>query len=187
MSCTFGITASILRDCTKQPIAGVEEVAYAVNRKDIATTTFNGSNAVQLTDFTLLATKKAYKIEGFKKEIDAGHDLVSSTTEIDRYNQYFKFESTQIDSATLKNLDNLMDIVVFVVRKNKGSAGDGAIQVFGLETGLYKSSDTARAQGASGKRIIELTNMEEEASTVSNHVFFKTDLATSLAYLVSLL
>ena len=77
--------------------------------------------------------------------------------------------------------------VIIVKRKNKGADGNGPFQIYGLQTGLYKSSDTMRANTASGKRIIELTNQTEEESTVSYHVFYDTDYATTKGAVEALL
>ena len=186
-NCNFGIAADILKDCSAPPTAGVEAVAYAFNRSDIDSVTYDQSNPRLVTAITLADGAKAYKIENFKKEIDAGFDLVTSETNIDKFNQYVKFEPWGIDSGTVKALDELSDLVVIVERKNKGKDGDGAFQIYGLQTGLYKSSDTMRANTASGKRIIEMTNQAEEESTVSYHVFFDTDYATTKAAVEALL
>lgn len=187
INCNFGITADILKDCAAPPTAGVETVAYAFNRKDIDSVTYDPANSRVVSAIALTTGAQAYKIENFKKEIDAGFDLVTSDTNIDKFNQYVKFEAWGIDSDTVKVLDELSDLVIIVERKNKGADGDGAFQIYGLQTGLYKSSDTMRANTASGKRIIELTNQAEEESTVSYHVFFDTDYATSKAAVEALL
>ena len=68
-----------------------------------------------------------------------------------KFNQYFKFEPWQVDAATVKELDGLSDLVVIVERKNKGAAGNGAFIIFGLETGLYKTTDAFRLNSDSGK------------------------------------
>ena len=178
-NCNFCIAADILKDCSAPPTAGAEAVAYAFNRSDIVSVTYDQNNPRLVTAITLADGAKAYKIESFKKETDAGFDLVTSDTNIDKYNQYVKFEAWGIDSDTVKALDELSDLVIIVERKNKGADGNGAFQIYGLLTGLYKSSDTMRANTASGKRIIELTNQAEEESTVSYHVFYDTDYPTT--------
>lgn len=187
VNCSFGITADILNDCAQRPTAGAEAVAYAMNRTDIESVTYDATNNHKVTAMTMKSGTQAHKIEGFKKEIDAGADLVTSDTNPDKYNQYFKMEPWQVDAATIKALDGLSDLVVIVERKNKGLDGDGAFMILGLETGLYKSSDASRLNSDSGKRIIEMTNQAEEESTVSNHVFFITDLAATKTAIEALL
>ena len=186
-NCNFGILADILNDCAQRPTAGAEAVAYAMNRNDIDSVTHDATNRHLVTAITMKAGTQAYKLEGFKKEIDAGADIVVTDTNPDKFNQYFKFEPWQVDAATVKALDNLSDLVIVVERKNKGLDGNGAFMILGLETGLYKSADASRLNSDSGKRIIEMTNQAEEESTVSNHVFFDTDLPTSKAALETLL
>ena len=191
VNCTFGITGNLLQDCLSRPISGAEGLAYAFNRKDVyegtGSFTLDAQNPNKVTDLSLNATKLAYKIGGFKKEIDAGHDLVVSDTSPDKYNQYFKFEPWQISAEATQKLDNLADVVIVVERRNKGVAGDGAFIILGLETGLYKSSDNMRLNDADGKRIIELTNLDEQESTVSNHVLDAGGYAATKALLEGLL
>jgi len=186
-NCLFGITGNILYDCDQRPTAGAEAVAYAMNRTDIESITYDAANKHRVTGITMVPTTMAYKISGFKKEIDAGSDLVSSDTNPDKYNHYFKFEPWQIDSETTKALDNLSDLVVIVERKNKGLAGDGAFMILGLETGLYKTADASRLNSDSGKRIIEMTNQGDEESTVSYHIFYDTSYSASKIAIEALL
>jgi hypothetical protein len=186
-NCLFGITADILYDCDQRPTSGAEEFAYAMNRTDIETITYNATNKHNVTGITMKSDTIAYKISGFKKEIDAGADLVASDTNPDKYNQYFKFEPWQIDAATTKALDNLSDLVIIVERKNKGLAGDGAFMILGLETGLYKSADASRINSDSGKRIIEMTNQADEESTISKHIFFSVSYSASKLAIEALL
>ena len=186
-NCSFGITKNLLNDCDQRPTAGAEAVAYAMNRTDIESITYDATNNHLVTALTLKTGTVAYKIEGFKKEIDAGADIVVSDTNPDKFMQYFKFEPWQIDADTVKELDGLSDLVIIVERKNKGLAGNGALMILGLETGLYKTADASRVNSNSGKRTIEMMNQGEEESTVSNHVFYITSLAASKAALEALL
>ncbi len=185
-NCLIGIAADIINDCDAAPVAGLEAVAYVMNRADV-TYTLDATNRNLLTALGTEVGKNAYKLQGFKKNMNAGHDIVVSETTIDKYTQYFKFESWLIDAATTLALDGLSDLVVVVETKNKGVAGDGTFQVYGLETGLYKSSDTRRANDIDGNRVVELTNQAGEESSVSYHVFYDTDYATTQGALEALL
>ena len=66
-NCNFGIAADILKDCAAPPTAGVEAVAYAFNRSDIDSVTYDQSNPRLVTAITLASGAKAYKIENFKR------------------------------------------------------------------------------------------------------------------------
>jgi hypothetical protein len=184
--CFNGIVANVLNECTNAPIGGLEITAYVFNRADL-TATIDGTNKNLVTDLSVASTKQGYKIEGFKKNLNAGHDIVVSETNIDKYNHYFNFQAWLLDSDAVNNLDGLADLVVVVEGLNKMTAGDGAFQMYGYETGLYKSTDTRRANDIDGNRNIEMTNQAGEEATVSNHVVFKTDYATTKALLDGLL
>lgn len=183
---SLGIYADILNDCTKPPIGGVEEVVILFNRKDIATVTY-GATPSLVEDIVLKVGKKAYQHKAFKKSSNGGHELSVLEDMPDHYKQKFSLVAWGIDTATIEALDNLSDIVAVVEMKNKGAAGDGAYQIFGLQTGLYKSTDARTFNDKMGNRSIELSNLAGEESTVSSHVFFKTDYATTKALVDSLL
>jgi hypothetical protein len=187
MSCTQGISAAINNDCDYTPKAGTEVILTAFNRGDIATTTVDGSNRNLITAITLESGKQAYTITGFKKSSNSGHDIVVGENLPDLYKQYISIQPWGIDSATVNELDNLSDLVIIVENKNKGVDGDGAFEIYGLETGLYKSSDTRRVNDNNGIQTIEMTTQDGEDSTVSRHVFFDTDYATTAAAVTALL
>ena len=92
-----------------------------------------------------------------------------------------------LTGAEVEALDNLGDVVVIVENKQKGVAGDGAFEIYGLETGLHKSADTRRTNDNLGVQSIELTTRDGEDAAVSRHVFFKTDYAATKALVEALL
>jgi hypothetical protein len=185
-NCLAGITADVLNTCSEAPIGGLELNAWVFNRADV-TATISATNKNLVTDIAVASGKKGYKIQGFKKNVNAGHDIVVSETNIDKYNHYFNFQAWMLDSVAVNNLDGLSDLVVVVERLNKMKAGDGAFKVYGLETGLYKSADTERSNDIDGNRNIEMTNQAGEESTVSAHIYFETSYAVTKAALDALL
>lgn len=187
MSCVKGITANIINDCDYQPKGGVEETVYAFNRSDIDTITYNATNKHIVEDITLASGKLAYTIKGFKKSSNAGYDMTVNENLPDTFKQYFSFQPWGNDAATVKALDNLSDLVIVTESKNKGVSGNGAFEIFGLETGLYKSSDSKRANDNNGIPTIEMTTQDGEDASVSRHILFDTDYATTKAILVGLL
>lgn len=187
MACNLGIFADILNDCAYSPVAGAEVDVYLFNRADISTVTYNATNSHTVEAITLASGKYAYKHTGFKKSINAGHELVAGDNVPDTFKQSLDLVAWGIDSATVKALDNLSDVVAIVENKNKGVAGDGAFMVLGLETGLHKSADTRKVNDNLGTRAVSLATLDGEAATVSNHVFFKTDYSTTLGLIEGLL
>ena len=145
MGCTTGISADLINDCdTQTPVAGLEVKAWALNRTDISTITYDGSNGNEVSAITMLSTKQAWVLQGFKKSQNAGHDIVVAEDIPSRYKQFFSFKPWGVDADVVEDLDDLEDLVIIVENKNKGISGDGAFEIYGLETGLYKSADTRR-------------------------------------------
>ena len=187
MACTKGIAKDIINDCDYTPIAGLEATQVAFNRSDISTVTYDATNKNLVTAITLKSGTQAYSIEGFKKSSNAGYDLTVNEATPDTYKQYASIQAWGIDAETINALDNLSDIVIISENKNNGVDGDGKFEINGLETGLYKSSDSRRANDNLGIATIELTTQDGEDATVSRHVFFDTDLATTSAAVTALL
>lgn len=185
-NCLDGIKANILNQCDDAPVGGLEINAWVFNRADL-TATVDGTNKNLVTSLAVASGKQGYKIQGFKRNLNAGHDIVVSETNVDKYTHYFNFQAWMLDSDAVNNLDGLSDLVVVVERLNKMNSGDGAFKVYGLDTGLYKSTDTERANDLDGNRNIEMTSQAGEEPTVSSHIYFDTDYATSLAALDALL
>lgn len=186
MSCSLGITGDILNDCLLSPVGGTEANVVLFNRSDIAAVTY-GTNTHIVEDIVLKATKKGYLHTGFKTSINAGHDAVVSENLPDRFKHSLSFAAWSIDGDTAKALDNLADLVAIVEMKNKGDAGDGAYQIYGLETGLHKATDTRKANDNMGMRMIELSTLDAQPATVSYHTFFKTSYAATKALVDSIL
>lgn len=186
MSCSLGITADILNDCLMQPIGGTEANIILFNRTDIATVTY-ATNKHIVEDIVLKVGKKGYLHTGFKTSINAGHEAVIAENLPDKFKHSLSFSVWGIDGDTAKALDNLADIVAIVEMKNKGDEGDGAYQVYGLETGLHKATDTRKANDNMGMRMIELATLDTQPSTVSYHTFFKTDYAATKVLVDSIL
>jgi len=184
MSCINGISAAITNDCDYLPVAGTETRVIMFNRSDIATVTY-GTNKHIVEDIVLKVGKVGYAHTGFNKSIDGGASAVVDDKMPNYFKQSFSFEAWAIDAATTKALDNLNDIVVVVELKNKGNAGDGTFQVIGLETGLKVAKDDKTFNANMGKRIIGMESIDNASK--SSHIFYKTDYATTLALVDSLL
>lgn len=185
-NCTGVLAGDIINDCTKKPIGGLESLIYLFNRADISGT-ISPTNRNLLTDLVVAATKKGYKYEGFKKTANAGFDLVVSDNLPDAYTQTLSLTVWGIDSATVKALNDLNDVVVVVENKNKGNAGDGAFEVYGFETGLHKTSFTKRSNDNGGTFTLELASQAGEESSVSHHIYYETSYSVSKAALDALL
>jgi hypothetical protein len=185
MSCTSGISKSIVSDCTTSGTGGIEEVIYIYNRADLVATRAAGSS--KITDITMAGSAVGYTATGVKKLFDAGHDLVVSENRPDKYGHYLKLEQFEFTSTDVENVDALNDVVVIYERKDKTTTGDGVFVCLGLTHGLYKASDTKRENTANGARTIELKSMAGEEEPFSAFILFKTDYATTKALITATL
>lgn len=180
-NCTGELAADIILDCEKKPIGGLEAEITLINRADILTVTKSPTNPSVVTGISLKSTKKAFKYQGFKKTANAGSDLVIADNMPDGFTHYLSLIIWGSDGATVDSLRSINDVVSIVENKNKGIAGDGAFEIYGLETGLYKTTLTKRSNDNGGTYNLEMgTQAGEEASTPT-HVFFATDYATTAA------
>jgi hypothetical protein len=184
MSCTNGITAAITNDCSAAPTGGMNPKAWAINRTDIASITYDGTKPLMVTGITLAATKKAFPITGFKKTSNVGFDLVVSDTLPDMFTNYFSFQPWAKDAASLANYAAMNDIVI--IAEAKGQKTEGCFQIYGLTTGLYKTSGSKRINDNAGVPTFEFASQAGEEETAPNYSYWDTSYATSLADLVAL-
>lgn len=186
-NCTGVLAGDIINDCTKKPIGGLESTIYLFNRSELTGVTISPTNKNLMTAIDVITTKKGFKYEGFKKTANAGFDLVVADNLPDAYTQILSLIVWGIDSATVLQLNNLNDIVAVVENKNKGVSGDGAFEVYGYETGLYKTSFTKRSNDNGGTFSLEMGTQSGEESSVSHHILHSTNYAATKAMLDALL
>jgi len=174
MPCTDGVILAITSDCSTQPIGGLEIEGYIYNRNDLVLT----ETANLITNLVTDAATKGYKIKGIKNTKDAGHDLVVTEDRADRFTHFVSLQiferSDEVDAA----IDQLSDAVIILEFKDKAST-DSTFKAYGVKSGLYKTSDTSRANGAQGVRTIELATRANEEEIYSRYTVLKTDYATT--------
>jgi len=185
-TCTTGISANLINDCNNQPTAGLESVIYAFNRSEISGTK-DTTNPNLMTALSVETGAQGFKIQGYKKTSNVGFDFESEETMPERYPQFFSSIVWGIDAETVKQLNDLNDIVIVVENKNPGQDGDGKFEIYGFDTGLYKTTLTKRSNENGGTFNLEMGSLEGEAPTRSHYVFFDTDAATTKAALEGLL
>ena len=183
MTCITGIMAPILNNCANAPVAGLEEVMYVFNADELTATKSLTLKSL-VTDLTLLATKKGYKVQGFKKANNAKNELTKSDTLPDMYKQTIMFEVWAKDAATVTALDQLNNLVIVTENKDKGIAGESAFNIYGLDTALFKESMTQEANADGG--VFKLS-MVAEGQRMPFYNLYDTDYATTKALLDGLL
>ena len=183
MTCTTKLAKAIANTCDNKPSAGLEVKAWAINRAD-ATFTLDGSVLTKCTAITMAGVTVAYPITAVKKEMNVGADGVVADNMPDLFKHYFSFQPYSRAAADIQALDNMTDIVI--VAELKGTKGEGSFVIFGLETGLHKSSMSFHANDNHGVPTYEFMTRDGEEEKYSRYVFWHTDYATSLSDLVAL-
>jgi hypothetical protein len=181
MDCITRITGDIINDCLNAPIEGVEQRMYVMYRPDV-TFTKSLSNKALITGITSLNV--AFKVVGFKKSSNTKTALVSTDTLPDTYTQSIDFTIWSKDAATMANVSAMNELVIVVENKDKGLTGESAFEVFGVDSGLFKTALTSESNTDAG--VIKVT-MAAEGQKVAKYKFLHTDYATSKADLEALL
>ena len=186
-TCNEGIFADIVSNCTTQKSGGLEVVAYAMNRTDIESVTYDATYDNMVTAMTMKSTKRVWEVKGIKDLLNAGHDIVTAADRADLYKHYFASQAFETEAEKIFNQDALNDIVVIVEAKDKTATGDGVFFIYGLKAGLYKTTSTRRFKDINGSRNIEFASMDSALESHSEYVFFDTNYATTLAAVQALL
>lgn len=186
MSCITGIAKNITSDCSTSKSGGLEVEAYIFNRADLSPT-YDGTQLNLVTSLANVGAAVGYKLTGFKKNLNAGHDLVVAEDAPNKYTHYFNFKQYEVLAEDITNVDDMDDVVVAVESKDKNDTGEGVFMLYGLKKGLWKSADTQRANDANGSRNIEMTSLAGQEEPYSRYVLLDTDYATTKALLESLL
>lgn len=172
------IFTDIVSDCSTRVVGGLETEAYFCKRADVTFTKVDNL----ISSFTVESGAKLYKYTGNGLNHDGGFDLIpASATEGNKFTHYVSLRANERGSAIGAVLDNLEDVVFFIVTKHQNTGGDGDIVVLGAESGLFHSSGTRRYNTESGTRPIELTSREGQEERYSEFFYLNTDRATSIA------
>lgn len=187
MACTDSIAKNIISNCTNQPNGFLEVKAWIFSRPTYANAiTFDATHPNKITAIAAVSGANCYTLTGVKKMLNAGHDIVVADDRADKYTHYFNFQQFEISAEDIHNLDNLKDVFVVVERKDKATGGDGTFVAYGVKNGLWKSTDTRRANDINGARNLELTSLAGAEENYSEYTVLSTDYAVTLAMLEGL-
>lgn len=184
MSCKGKIVKNIINDCQSFVAGGIEQdFVYLINRSDM-TVTMNSDNDVIIDDITIAEDASVYKLKGAGQNIVVGADRVVGTDIPDLYTHFVSFKGFEWDSASIANLDNMSDLVAIVKRKGTNVV-DGKLEVYGLQGGLYVSSDTFRSNTDNMTRAIEMTSLEGAQEVHSVYTYMQASTKTSPSTTIS--
>ena len=184
--CLSKLTQNIVSNCATQGVGGVEpDYAWVLDRRD-ATITYEAVGSSKITGIVMASGTRAWKIEGVKKNLNAGHDVVIAENRGKRWAHRFDFEAFELETAAREQIDAMDDVVVIYERKDKTLTGDGTFVAKGAKYGLYNTSDAQDENTAQGARVLSFASMAGQEEPFSAYTFFVTDYATTKAALVTL-
>lgn len=188
MGCAGGIVKAIISDCTTSKVGGLEVIAWVFNRTALNITySAVADKENQITTMTNASGEKGYTFTGIKKLLNAGHDIVVADDRPNKYTHNFMAQVFETLTEDIRNADDLDDLVIFVEQKDKNTGGDGTFIGYGCKYGLFKTTDTQRANDINGARNIELASLAGQEEPYSRYILLDTDYATTLALLTTLI
>lgn len=187
--CPKLVADNIAASCDKPIFPGLENIAYIINKEDIASITYDTTNPHIVKAIALAAGAKAYKIYNPVKTPLSGTQAAFAegdvTNKIDNTLQCIVLDD---GPAVAKDvIDGLMngEFVVVFAHKWENTAMNNKFQIFGLHTGLKMTAGTAAYTAGDGDGGMVVTLTETGAPTYGMY-FFDTDIATSRSALEAL-
>lgn len=184
MGCLDEMLADISSTCVEAGQGGNEIKGWVVPRANISFT-FDVTNPSKITAFTIAAGgKQLFTIDVVPRDLDSGHDGLAPEAgqPINRFTHFSSFKARSKKVADVENINNMQDVIVFVESIDKGvdaSAGDGVFLVYGVKRGLYKTSDSSRANSEAGARLLEFGTSFDEWEAYPHYTYLNVDYATS--------
>lgn len=176
-SCTKKLAANIVSDCDNRPVAGCDETLYIFNKDDVAAWT-EASGVI--SGLTLAASTNGYKIEGFNRSLNAGHDLEKSGFS-QGYKHYVELLLPQNTQAQKEQAEAMASgRFVCIIKRNKAD-GLGDFEVYGKSLGLVMEEHSGEVNNAEtgGNIRIKLMTDENEREPKVPQQYFDTDFATT--------
>lgn len=167
--CVNEIFKNIESTCSNRTVAGIEQTVYLINRDDIQTIEYDGTDYNKVIGLTLKSGKVAYTAKGFKRNMTCGFERNVSDDTVDTFTDSLTLTGYQFDAEGARNFDNMGNIVAIVDRKGTKQA-DGSVIILGLENGLYVSADSWAAGDNNGARTITLSSLADAGESCSYYV-----------------
>lgn len=182
MSCNL-ITSDIVNSCTS--VRGLNHKAWIFpfvgttvffeTREDAALQDYKVVNLIGSANQTTPTT-----FEAFKYGLNAGLDAVVSEVRATTYKGYFSGVLKPSSAAQIEALDKMDGIIVVVL------TNDGKYLVIGAENGLWKSSQTQRANDNTGLVTVEYVSREGIEESQSEYLLESNLTGVSIAPLTFL-
>ena len=184
LNCEEKLTADIAKNCDEKPQGGIEVDIVIINYDDIdfASSTFDGSNDLLLTNLATKSGTTGYTIEGIKQTQGASFELVKKEDSFDGYKHTF---AGVILAPSVGNKKRLSEVasggryVVVVEKKWKGTNDVDAFEVLGWNSGLEIATVVWNSKEADGVIKFELSSVDGFEETNMTYNNLETDYATT--------
>lgn len=183
------ISAGVSLSCANKLVGGVSPSVWLANKDDIASWTFDGTNAMIVDSITMVATKKFYLFEGKLKSAEPAARAVKGTYD-NTWEHELKIRIFDITPATLLQIQAMKDsqLVAIVKNNSKGTAGNTKYDIYGLDAGMFIEALERIPQNVEDAGAWNLTIKTQEYARESNAPYrlFDTDEATTDAIVAAL-
>lgn len=184
INCDEKLTGAIAKNCDEKPQAGIEVNVVIINMDDIdyASSTFDGTNDLLITNLATKSGTQGYFIEGIKQTQGASFELVKKEEGFDGFKH--KFEGVILEPS-VENKQRLSELsaggrfIVVVEKKWKGVDDEDAFEVLGWNSGMEIETviwNTKEADGIIKFSLASVDGFEETRMTYNN---LETDFATT--------
>lgn len=184
------ITSGITLNCADPLEAGVKATFYIANKDDIATVSYDPSNAMLVDGITMKATKTFFTIEGQLQSTEPLTAMVKGKY-VNNFEHTVSFLIFKIDPATKEEILNMKDgnFVCIIENNYRGTNGNSKYEVYGIGAGL--KADVLERNPADAETLgafkVTLKTQEYAREAKPPVTFFDTDETTTDAAIQALL
>ena len=185
LNCEEKLAADIIKDCDNKPIGGIEVNAVLINFDDVdkASSTFDASNDLIITNLATSSGTAGFSLEGIKQVNGISFELVKNEEGFDKYKHVFAGVILSPSAANKKSVANIASggrYVVVIEKKFKGASQADAFEVLGFDNGLEISTMVYNSKEADGVIKFELASAEAFEEPEMTRNVLETDYATTL-------
>jgi len=180
------ITANLTINCDSPLQAGSEDRLILINRSDWddAAVTYNVSNNGIIENVVLASGVVGFSYDGKNNSIAPKYELVKQTY-ADVYNHEVNFKVFDASPVAKEQMELLAkgQMVAIVQNKYKGTDGNAAFEVYGVDSGLICTQNIREITNVENGGAFDLILKSDEASLEPKlpRTFFITDFATTKA------
>lgn len=176
-------------DCDFPIQGGVDDLLYLINKADIASVTRDTTNPQIIEDIILVSGARAFRVQGQNNSNNTRWELVKQRY-TRMYNHIVSFVGFDLGPSGYERYEELSNalVVAVVVNNYRGTNGNAAIKIYGLDAGLRAStmSQDMSSADTQGAVQIEMASDEINKEPHTPATLFDTNFATSLAIIEGL-